>query len=41
MSEIQISIIEKVKTELKITEEIDAFGLYEILWRAIWIEFSS
>lgn len=34
MSDIQISIIEKVKTELKITEEIDAFGLYEILYKA-------
>lgn len=34
MNDIQISIIEKVKTELKITEEIDAFGLYEILYKA-------
>ncbi|MFI2743381.1 hypothetical protein ACG2LH_11625 [Zhouia sp. PK063] len=34
MSELQTSIIEKVKSELKITEEIDAFGLYDILYKS-------
>jgi hypothetical protein len=33
MNNIQISIIEKVKTELNITQNIDAFGLYEILFK--------
>ena len=34
MSNIQTSIIEKVKIELNITENIDAFGLYDILFKA-------
>ena len=33
MSNIQISIIEKAKTELNITQDIDAFRLYEILFK--------
>ncbi|WP_077403943.1 hypothetical protein [Cellulophaga omnivescoria] len=34
MSNIQTSIIEKVKTELNITENVDAFGLYDILFKS-------
>jgi len=34
MSNIQTSIIEKVKIELNITENIDAFGLYDILFKS-------
>ena len=30
---IQVSILEKIKSELNITEEINEFGLYEILYK--------